>query len=122
MDMELSDTSTGVPQRKAAAEGNFYPEHESATGPGMNPRIQRLRKLSVETQPSLSIERALHETAFYKDNYGKYSIPVLRAKNFLDHCQKKTLYIADDELIVGERGPEPGGCGANLSGADLSQR
>ncbi|MBE0577048.1 MAG: glycyl radical protein [Desulfuromonadales bacterium] len=73
----------------------------------MNARIQRLRKLSVETEPSLSIERALHETAFYKENYGKYSIPVLRALNFLDHCQKKTLYIGDDELIVGERGPRP---------------
>ncbi|MBT3315006.1 MAG: glycyl radical protein [Anaerolineae bacterium] len=73
----------------------------------MNPRIQRLRKLSVEMEPTISIERALHETAFYKENYGKYSIPVLRAMNFLDHCQKKTLYVGDDELIVGERGPKP---------------
>ncbi|WP_026362200.1 trans-4-hydroxy-L-proline dehydratase [Geopsychrobacter electrodiphilus] len=73
----------------------------------MNPRIQRLRKLSVETTPSLSIERALHETAFYQENYGKYSIPVLRALNFLDHCRKKTIYLGDDELIVGERGPRP---------------
>jgi formate C-acetyltransferase len=96
-----------VPQRKAAAEGNFYPAKPNNIGPGMNPRIQRLRKLSVETEPSLSIERALHETAFYRENYGKYSIPVLRALNFLDHCQRKTLYIGDDELIVGERGPRP---------------
>jgi formate C-acetyltransferase len=96
-----------VPQRKAAAEGNFYPENKAAIGPGMNQRIQRLRKLSVETEPSLSIERALHETAFYKENYGKHSIPVLRALNFLDHCRKKTLYIGDDELIVAERGPTP---------------
>ncbi|OEU71809.1 MAG: glycyl radical enzyme [Desulfuromonadales bacterium C00003093] len=76
-------------------------------GPGMNERIQRLRKLSVEAEPSLSIERALHETAFYQENYGKYSIPVLRALNFLDHCRKKTLYLGDDELIIGERGPHP---------------
>ena len=27
--------------------------------------------------------------------------------NFLDHCRKKTLYLGDDELIVGERGPKP---------------
>jgi len=107
MEMEFTEKSTGIPQRKAAAEGNFYPESESAIGPGMNPRIQRLRKLSVGTEPSLSIERALHETAFYQENYGKYSIPVLRAMNFLDHCRKKTLYIAADELIVGERGPKP---------------
>jgi len=95
------------PQRKAASEGNFYPERTNAIGPGMNERIQRLRKLSVETAPSLSIERALHETAFYKENYGKHSMPVLRALNFLNHCEKKTIYIGDDELIVGERGPRP---------------
>ena len=73
----------------------------------MNLRIQRLRKLSVDAKPTISIERALHETAFYKENYGKYSIPVLRALTFLDHCQKKKLYLGDEELIVGERGPKP---------------
>ncbi|WP_092223103.1 trans-4-hydroxy-L-proline dehydratase [Desulforhopalus singaporensis] len=73
----------------------------------MNPRIQRLRKLSVEAEPTISIERALHETEFYKENYGRYSIPVLRAMTFLDHCRRKTIYIGDDELIVGERGPKP---------------
>ena len=96
-----------VPERKPAAEGNFYAAREGAIGPGMNERIQRLRKLSVETEPCLSIERALHETAFYKENYGKHSIPMLRALNFLDHCRKKTLYLGDDELIVAERGPQP---------------
>ncbi len=96
------------PQRTPASEGNFYtPLAKNAIGPGMNARIQRLRKQTVETAPSLSIERALHETAFYKENYGKYSIPVLRAMNFLDHCEKKTLYIGSDELLVGERGPAP---------------
>jgi formate C-acetyltransferase len=73
----------------------------------MNERVQKLRKLSFETQPSLSIERALHETTFYKENYGKFSIQVLRALNFLDHCQKKTIYLGEGELIVGERGPGP---------------
>lgn len=96
-----------VPERPASAEGNFYQSQPNAIGPGMNPRIQRLRKQSVEAEPTISIERALHETAFYKDNLGKYSVPVLRALNFLDHCQKKTLYLGDDELIVGERGPKP---------------
>ena len=96
------------PQRNPSSEGNFYtPLEKNAIGPGMNPRIQRLRKLTVDAQPSLSIERALHETAFYKENYGKYPIPVLRALNFLDHCEKKTLYIGADELLVGERGPKP---------------
>jgi len=97
-----------APQRKAESEGNFYPDLKSAIGPGMNERIQRLRKASVELQPGLSIERALHETEFYKENFGKYSMPVLRALNFLNHCQKKTLFLGCDELIVGERGPAPG--------------
>jgi len=104
------DTITGggdTPQRKAASEGNFHSVCPHDIGPGMNDRIRRLRKLSVETRPSLSIERALHETAFYQENYGKHSMPVLRALNFLNHCQLKTLYLGDDELIVGERGPAP---------------
>ena len=98
---------TSTPERPATAEGNFYKPKTTRIGPGMNERIQKLRKLSFETEPSLSIERALHETAFYKENYGKFSIPVLRAMNFLDHCRKKTIYLGEGELIVGERGPQP---------------
>ncbi len=98
---------TVTPERPATTEGNFYEPKQNKIGSGMNERIQKLRKLSVETQPSLSIERALHETTFYKENYGKYSIPVLRAMNFLDHCKKKAIYIGEGELIVGERGPKP---------------
>ncbi len=73
----------------------------------MNERIQKLRKLSFETEPSLTIERALHETAFYKENFGKMSIPVLRAANFFDYCKQKEIYLGEGELIVGERGPKP---------------
>jgi formate C-acetyltransferase len=98
---------TAAPSRAAASEGNFYEKKENGFGPGMNERVQKLRKLSVETEPSLTIERALHETAFYKENFGKMSIPVLRAANYLDHCQKKEIYIVEGELIVGERGPKP---------------
>jgi formate C-acetyltransferase len=96
------------PLRPANAEGNFYHSAEDKIiGPGMNPRIQRLRKMSFEAEPSISIERALHQTTFYKEHNGKYSVPVMRAMTFLDHCKKKTLYLGDDELIVGERGPIP---------------
>ena len=73
----------------------------------MNDRIKRLRQLSFESTPSLSIERALIETNFYKDNYGKYPVPILRALNFLEICKNKAIYIGTDELIVGERGPKP---------------
>ncbi len=73
----------------------------------MNKRIARLREKSFEARPCLSAERALLVTEFYRDNDGKYSVPVLRALNFKNLCQKKTIYIGDDELIVGERGPFP---------------
>ncbi len=73
----------------------------------MNERIARLRQKSFETQPSISIERALLETDFYTENYGKFSLPVLRALCFEHLCARKTIYIGDDELIVGERGPAP---------------
>ena len=80
-----------------------YPDNEG----GMNGRIKRLRQQNFDTPTTLSIERALIETEFYKKYYGTMSTPVLRARNFYDICKKKTLYIGDDELIVGERGPVP---------------
>jgi len=110
MTMELitnKKISEAVPERPAAAEGNFYKPLSNKIGPGMNARVQRLRKLSFEAEPSLSIERALIETKFYQENYGKYSIPVLRALNFLEICKEKTIYLGKDELIVAERGPKP---------------
>lgn len=74
---------------------------------GMNDRIKRLRKQNFDTPTTLSIERALIETEFYKENYGTMPIALLRAKNFYEICKKKTIYIGKDELIVGERGPLP---------------
>lgn len=79
------------------------PENEG----GMNERIKRLRKQCFDTPTTLSIERALIETAFYKENYGTMPVAILRAKNFYEICKKKTIYIGDDELIVAERGPVP---------------
>ena len=73
----------------------------------MNARVTRLRQMSFETEPSISAERALLVTEFYEENYGRYSYPVLRAMNFKNLCEKKTIYIGEDELIVGERGPFP---------------
>ena len=80
-----------------------YPANEG----GMNERIKRLREENFATPTTLSIERALIETEFYKKNYGTMPTPVLRAKNFYEICKRKTIYIGKDELIVGERGPVP---------------
>ncbi|MBR6973289.1 MAG: glycyl radical protein [Bacteroidaceae bacterium] len=73
----------------------------------MNDRVKRLHRQSIDTPTTLTIERALIETAFYKENYGKMPNCILRAKNFYEICKKKTIYIGKDELIVGERGPVP---------------
>ena len=73
----------------------------------MNERIRTLREDSIGAKPSISIERALRVTAFYRENAGRFSTPVLRALNFKNLCEKKTIHIGDGELIVGERGPRP---------------
>ena len=73
----------------------------------MNERVQRLRRRSLDAAPSVSIERAQLLTGFYRENLGKWSQPVLRAKAFHHLCATKTVFIGDDELIVGERGHEP---------------
>jgi formate C-acetyltransferase len=73
----------------------------------MNDRVQRLRQQSLDTHPSVSIERAVLLTDFYQENIGKYSQPLLRAKAYHHLCANKTVYIGDEELIVGERGHEP---------------
>ncbi len=73
----------------------------------MTLRIKKLRDESFATEPSISIERALLVTDFYKREAGKHSIPVMRAKNFFHLCANQTIHIGDEELIVGERGPSP---------------
>lgn len=86
---------------------DITPNKEKKNKPGMNERIRMLREESVTTPAALSIERALIETSFYKQNEGKYSTPVMRAMNFMEICDKKEIYIGDQELIVGERGERP---------------
>jgi formate C-acetyltransferase len=73
----------------------------------MTERVKRLRAASLAARPSISAERALLMTQFYRDNLGKHSTPVLRALAFRNLCERKTIFIGDGELIVGERGPEP---------------
>ncbi len=75
----------------------------------MNDRVSRLRQKSLETPTSVSAERAKLITRFYKEKkYGNaVSIPVQRALSFEYLLKNKEIYIGDEELIVGERGPEP---------------
>lgn len=74
---------------------------------GMNDRIKKLRKQSVTTKPTLSIERALLVTEAYKKYEGSVDIPILRALTFKHIMENKKLCINDGELIVGEKGEKP---------------
>ena len=98
--------ATTVAMRKPHSKMNYALQHPENEG-GMNDRVKRLHQQSIDTPTTLTIERALIETAFYKENYGKMPNCILRARNFYEICKKKTIYIGEDELIVGERGPLP---------------
>ena len=73
----------------------------------MTARTERLRRDSLDAIPAISGERARITTDFYKEHQGRHSVPVLRALNFCAICDRKTLWMGDGELIVGERGPAP---------------
>ena len=74
---------------------------------GMNARIKALRKVSMETQPHIDLERARIETEVYKEWEDKVSLPVLRALVLKEYFSRKTLYLGEGELIVGEKGRDP---------------
>ena len=74
---------------------------------GMNERIKKLRKLSLDTPAHIDLERALSETETYKKYEGELSVPELRGQVLKDYFSNKTLYIGEGELIVGEKGDSP---------------
>jgi trans-4-hydroxy-L-proline dehydratase len=74
----------------------------------MNDRIKKLREQSLNAEETISIERAKLLTEFYSSGEAeRCSIPVARAKVFKYILEHKELYLGEDELIVGERGPSP---------------
>src|ERR1035437_1466694 len=75
----------------------------------MTERVARLRAGSLETKPCLSLERARLLTEFYRTSDAALSIPVRRALSLAYLMERKTIYIGNEELIVGERGPAPKG-------------
>ncbi|MCJ7618773.1 MAG: pyruvate formate lyase family protein, partial [Anaerolineae bacterium] len=70
-------------------------------------RVARLRQQSQEAIPTLSSERAELITQFYQQDLGPVSAPVRRARAFKYLMEHKSIYIGEDELIVGEKGPAP---------------
>jgi trans-4-hydroxy-L-proline dehydratase len=73
----------------------------------MNKRVEKLRQESLDTQPYISIERASLVTEAYQKYAGTVSPPVLRALTFKQVLENKVIYIAEGELIMGERGEAP---------------
>lgn len=74
---------------------------------GMNERVRKLRRVSVEAQPRISVERARIETEVYRKYEGTLSIPELRATVLREYMVKRKLYIGEGELIVGEKSEGP---------------
>lgn len=74
----------------------------------MNNRIKQLRQQSLDAINTISPERAMLITEFYKSDESKgLPAPLLRAKAFKHLMSNKHICINDGELIVGERGPAP---------------
>lgn len=74
----------------------------------MTERINELRRQSFDAINTLSPERALLVTEFYRQvDVKKHSIPVQRALAFKYIMTHKKICINGGELIVGERGPAP---------------
>ena len=74
----------------------------------MNERIKKLREQSLQAKPSITPERAVLLTEFYKNHLSAtLSTPMTRALAFKHLLENKSVVINEDELIVGERGTAP---------------
>ncbi len=74
----------------------------------MTARVEKLRKQSLETQTSITPERAILITEFYRSHDAlTISAPMRRALAFKYLMEHKAVCINDGELIIGERGPGP---------------
>jgi len=73
----------------------------------MTDRTRRLRNASLAAEPFLSEERARLLTEFYREQEGRHAPSILRALAWARLCDRKTIRIGPDDLIVGDRGPGP---------------
>jgi len=74
----------------------------------MTERVKKLRQQSLDAINTMSHERAVLITEFYKSDKAQHvSVPEQRALSFEHIMMHKSICINDGELIVGERGPAP---------------
>jgi pyruvate formate-lyase/glycerol dehydratase family glycyl radical enzyme len=75
----------------------------------MTSRSKRLKQAMLESEPTISSERAVLFTEYIQDNWSAPSI--LRfAGGFAHVLDNMTIRIESDELIVGNMGPTPRSC------------
>jgi len=77
--------------------------NQSSTDYGCTPRISRARQRVVATKPHVDLERAQIRTESFMKTEGEPFV-IRTSKAFLEHCQRRTLLIQEDELIVGTEG------------------
>jgi len=74
----------------------------------MNERIRKLRQQSLDARPTMTAERGMLITEYYKSPEAhRTSYPMQRALAFKYILENKAICINEGELIVGERGPAP---------------
>ena len=74
----------------------------------MTDRVKQLREESLGAVNRLNHERAVLVTEFYRDHLPEHEpVPVQRALCFSYILENKQVFIGKQELVVGERGPEP---------------
>lgn len=69
-------------------------------------RIEKLKKQLIDKKPSICAERAILLTEFYKKNEDM-PIVIKRASVLRDILNKMSIYISDEELIVGNQASSP---------------
>jgi len=73
-----------------------------------NGRIKSLSSVILDAKPEICFQRAVLLTASYQETEGEPAV-IRRAKGLANILDKMTLYILDDELIVGNLAGKPMG-------------
>ncbi len=76
------------------------------TTEAISSRVERLRERYFATAPAICAERAKIITQAYKDNEGA-PIALKRARTLQRILKEMTVFIADDELVVGNQASKP---------------
>jgi formate C-acetyltransferase len=74
--------------------------------PGPTPRVGRIKERFLDITPEICVERAQLITESYKETEDQ-PIHIRRAKALEKILSEMTIFIADDELIVGNQCTKP---------------